>query len=523
MPQASATIELPGRYEAVHHIANGGMAAVWAADDRVLGRTVAIKLLAAHLAQDERAVHRFMREARAAATLSSHPHVVMIYDVGEHNGRPFIVMEHMAGGPLSQRLRRGRPRLEEALRWLGETAAALDAAHDRGIVHRDVKPHNLLLDERGRLGVADFGIARLAWESAVTQTGQVLGTAAYISPEQAEGEAATEASDRYSLAVVAYELLTGSKPFRGDNFAAQARQHAEELPPPPTAHVQDLRPAVDGVVLRGLAKEPEARWPTATAFVEALRRAAGMGATEPTAALTEPTRPLTRRRPAGVPPIPAREPQRASTPVPPRRPRNARPRALLPLAALLALVGAATLAFALAGGDGGGESGQATRTRPSTPPQTTASRPAPAAPAPAQQGQQQEAGATNVSDLNDRGFALMGEGRYGEAIPVLQQAAEQCGDSRETVCGYALYNLGRSLRLAGRPGEAIPLLERRLGYGDQTEVVQAELDAARSAAGVGSGSSSGDGGEGRRNGGRNGRGRGRGNSEGRGRGDEEGD
>jgi eukaryotic-like serine/threonine-protein kinase len=185
MPHAGLTIELPDRYAGVRHVANGGMAAVWAAEDQVLGRLVAIKLLAAHLAEDERAVHRFMREARAAATLSSHPHVVTIYDVGEHGGRPFIVMEHMAGGSLAAVVRKRRPPLDDSLRWLGEAAGALDAAHERGIVHRDVKPGNLLLDERRRLGVADFGIARLAWETSVTQTGQVLGTAAYLSPEQA--------------------------------------------------------------------------------------------------------------------------------------------------------------------------------------------------------------------------------------------------------------------------------------------------------------------------------------------------
>ena len=164
--------------------------------------------------------------------LSSHPNVATIYDVGEHDGRAFIVMELMRGGSVADVLRKDeRIEHQRALRWLREAASGLDAAHAAGIVHRDVKPANLLLDERDRLGIGDFGIARLAWEEQVTQTGQVLGTAAYISPEQAMGEAATAASDRYSLAVVAFELLTGEKPFQAEHFAAQARAQIEDDPP----------------------------------------------------------------------------------------------------------------------------------------------------------------------------------------------------------------------------------------------------------------------------------------------------
>ena len=216
MPPVSATrVTLPARYRVVRHIANGGMASVREAPDEVLDRFVAVKLLAPHLSEDERARIRFQREARTAAGLSSHPHVVTIYDVGEHDGRSFIVMELMRGGSVADRLRSGEeiPR-EVALRWLSEAASALDTAHERGIVHRDVKPANMLLDDRDRLALGDFGIARLATEDQLTLTGQVLGTAAYISPEQAMGEPASDASDRYSLAVVAYELLTGARPFQ---------------------------------------------------------------------------------------------------------------------------------------------------------------------------------------------------------------------------------------------------------------------------------------------------------------------
>src|SRR5919202_1038593 len=207
--QTPARISLPDRYRVVRHLANGGMASVWEAHDELLDRAVAVKLLAPHLSEDERARRRFQREARAAA----------------------------------------------------------------GIVHRDIKPANMLVDERDRLAIADFGIARLAWEDQLTATGQVLGTAAYISPEQAMGEPASAASDRYSLAVVAFELLTGTKPFRAEHFAAQARAHVEDPPPAASERAPDLPPRVDDVLERGLAKDPRERWPSAAAFVDALRAA----------------------------------------------------------------------------------------------------------------------------------------------------------------------------------------------------------------------------------------------------------
>ena len=263
-PASTARITLPDRYRVVRHIANGGMASVWEAADELLGRAVAVKVLASHLAEDDRARLRFEREARAAAGLSSHLHVVTIYDVGEYEGRVFMVMELMRGGTVGERLKAGRAIADEtALRWLREAASALDAAHEAGIVHRDIKPGNLLLDDRDRLAIADFGIARLALEDQLTATGQVLGTASYISPEQAVGKPATAASDRYALAVVAFELLTGSRPFRAEHFAAQARAHVEDLPPLASERDPSLPRGVDAVLDRGLAKEPDERWPSA--------------------------------------------------------------------------------------------------------------------------------------------------------------------------------------------------------------------------------------------------------------------
>jgi len=197
---------LPTRYQDPRRLAAGGMATVYAAHDTLLGREVAIKVLHQHVIGDAEARERFAREARAAARVSDHPHVVTIYDIGEQDGTPFIVMELFRGGSVGDRLRAGRVPQGTALRWLDEAASALDHAHRHDIVHRDVKPANLLLDERDRLAVADFGIARMATDHAgLTQTGLVLGTAAYLSPEQALGRPATAASrgdDRYRQSVI---------------------------------------------------------------------------------------------------------------------------------------------------------------------------------------------------------------------------------------------------------------------------------------------------------------------------------
>ena len=362
-PVTPERISLPDRYRVVRHLANGGMASVWEAHDELLSRDVAVKVLASHLGEDERARRRFQREARAAAGLSSHPNVVTIYDVGEHKNRVFMVMEIMRGGTLGDRLKSDReiPHAT-ALRWLREAAAALDTADDAGVVHRDIKPGNLLLDGHDRLAVADFGIARLAWEDQLTATGQVLGTAAYLSPEQAMGEAATAASDRYALAVVAYELLTGSRPFEAEHFAAQARAHVEDPPPPASTRAPELSRAVDATLERGLAKEPGDRWPSAIAFVDALERTLD----EP----TPPTRRLSRdgatakrgaAPPAGPPPG-----GRSTVAPEPRRRRSGAP-LLAGLAALvlLAVIGA----IALANRDGGGSEEPRSQ---SSPPEATA-------------------------------------------------------------------------------------------------------------------------------------------------------
>ena len=339
------------------------MAGVWEAQDELLGRAVAVKVLAQHLSDDDRARKRFEREARAAAGLSSHPNVVTIYDVAEHEGRAFMVMELMRGGSLADVLRRDEEiSHKRALRWLREAASGLDAAHAAGVVHRDVKPANLLLDDHDRLGIGDFGIARLAWEEQVTQTGQVLGTAAYLAPEQAMGEPATAASDRYALSVVAFELLTGEKPFNAEHFAAQARAHVEDDPPRASELNPDLTDRVDAVIDRGMAKDPDDRWESAAEFVERLdeslaapppRRAAKAAPAAPDALHPHDGRPRPHaaaapsRRGAPRPPRPAR-------PLGPRRRRADRRRSS-------GCWSAAVLAFVLlSGGDGDGDKGNQT-------------------------------------------------------------------------------------------------------------------------------------------------------------------
>src|SRR3954471_24509131 len=285
MPAMSQQVDLPPRYRVIRHIANGGMASVWAAEDAILERLVAVKVLAAGYAVDEAARRRFTREARAAARVSDHPNVVTIFDIGETSSPPaqaFIVMEYFAGGTVADRIRSGDPLPAPlVLQWLRQTASALDAAHAADIVHRDVKPGNLLLDENGRLAVGDFGIASIAGETAVTAAGQVLGTAAYLSPERAKGWAATPASDRYSLAVVAYELLCRRRPFAGETAVAQARARVEGDPLTATGPCA----AAARVLGWGLAREPEDRPASAAAFVDALHDALGPAA-EPTRVTT---------------------------------------------------------------------------------------------------------------------------------------------------------------------------------------------------------------------------------------------
>ena len=211
------------------------MGEVYRATDSVLERPVAVKLLSNGYARDEDARARFRREALAAARLSAAPNVVTVFDVAEYRGRPLIVMEYLEGGSVYERLRHGRVSEEQALAWLDQVATALDEAHASGVVHRDVKPANLLLDRDGNVRVSDFGIASTTGSDTLTTPGMVLGTPGYLSPEQARGEPATAASDRYALGVVAFELLAGRRPFAGDTPTTEAFAHMHADVPSATA------------------------------------------------------------------------------------------------------------------------------------------------------------------------------------------------------------------------------------------------------------------------------------------------
>jgi tetratricopeptide (TPR) repeat protein len=480
MPVSEHRIALPARYRVVRHIANGGMASVWAAEDERLGRLVAVKVLSPAYAQDERANRRFLREARAGARLSDCRHIVTVYDIGEHDGRPFMVMEHLAGGTVADRLRGGRqiPRAL-ALRWLREAGEALDCAHRHDVVHRDVKPANLLIDERGRLAVGDFGIATVATEASVTQTGQVLGTAAYISPEQARGAPATAASDRYALACVAFELLTGRRPFSGEHPAAQARAHVEAAVPSASGASGGLPTAVDGVMRAGMAKDPARRPATAADFLDALEEAldADVAAAGPPTAVTE--------RVAA----PSRPPTGALRATPRRARRRWTGYAAL---AALALVAGAAIAIAV-GGAGRDTAGRHTTShtasRATSKPK---SKPKTSAPA-ATQTQAQAAAPTAQARpddpvaLNNQGYAFILQGKASDAVAPLQRSVDAFRAQQRTGeidYAYALYNLGNALRLTGRPADAIPYLEERLRISKYKRgVVKKELQTARAMAG----------------------------------------
>src|SRR5437016_3661897 len=251
-----------GRYRILRKLGTGGMANVYLAEDQELGRRVAIKILNERHANDDQFVERFRREAKNAAGLS-HQNIVSIYDRGEAEGTYYISMEYLEGRSLKELiLARGPAPIPVAVDYARQVLAALRVAHRQGLVHRDIKPHNVLVDGEGRLKVTDFGIAR-AGPSQMTEEGSIIGTAQYLSPEQAQGAPVTPASDLYSVGIVLYELLTGTVPFSGETPVELAMKHLSKVPEPPSHLRPEIPRDLDFVVMRALAKSPEERYASA--------------------------------------------------------------------------------------------------------------------------------------------------------------------------------------------------------------------------------------------------------------------
>jgi eukaryotic-like serine/threonine-protein kinase len=263
------------RYSVIERAGSGGMAEVYRARDELLGREVAVKVLSRRLSTDRTFVERFRREAQSAANLN-HPNVVALYDFGRDGGTYFIVMEYIDGKPLADIIRAEGPLMpERAAEVASDVAAALDRAHAAGLVHRDIKPSNIMINSAGQTKVTDFGIARAMTtegEQTMTQTGMVIGTAAYLSPEQAQGDPVDARSDVYALGCVLYEMLGGRPPFEGDTPLSIAYKHVRENPAPPSTNNPDVPQVLDAVVMKALAKNPDNRYQSAGEFRDDLQR-----------------------------------------------------------------------------------------------------------------------------------------------------------------------------------------------------------------------------------------------------------
>jgi serine/threonine-protein kinase len=263
---------IDGRYKALSRLGSGGMADVYLAEDQLLGRQLAVKVLHHHFAEDQEFVERFRREASSAAGLS-HPNIVAIFDRGEWNGTYYIAMEYVAGRSLKTVVReQGALEPGAAIDIVTQILRAARFAHKRGVIHRDLKPHNVIIDEEGRARVTDFGIAK-AGASDMTLTGSIMGTAQYLSPEQAQGHTVSGRSDLYAVGIILYELLTGAVPFDGETAVAIAFKQVSAEPRAPSALQPSLPPELDAVVLRALAKDPARRFADAEEFIAALQQA----------------------------------------------------------------------------------------------------------------------------------------------------------------------------------------------------------------------------------------------------------
>lgn len=438
---------LGGRYELRQPIGSGGMATVWLAEDIRLGRPVAVKLLSEGLAEDSAFAARFRREARIAAGLA-HPNLVSVYDFEAGHPGPYLVMEYVPGLNLAQRLERGE--LPQPERLAGDLLSALGAIHRAGVVHRDVKPQNVLVAPDGRAVLTDFGIARPEDATSITQTGQMPGTARYMAPELMRGEPASPVSDLYSSGVLLRECF-------------DAR--------PAPAHLTRLAG-------RLAEPEPEDRPASAVEALADLRRGRSpAAATDPAAEVRGPEA------------VRARSLPRLS--LTGRRLDRSRAAVLGGLA--LACLAVVLIAISTGGDDSGGGgrglvlkagSGAKSGGSGAKGSEQGGAKDRPAGDAAEPPPRKAEADPARGEALNKQGYSLLQSGRVDEAIPVLQRAVasfpEGTGDLNYA---YSLFNLAHALREAGRPEEAIPLLRERLGFPDQTETVRRELDAAIAEAG----------------------------------------
>jgi len=414
---------LTGRYRVEALLGSGGMAQVYRGTDTVLSRSVAIKVLSSDYSRDPAFVERFRREARAAARLN-HPTVVSVYDTGSDDGVHFIVMEFVSGRTLAQILAAEGPLPpERAAAISARVAEALSFAHEAGLVHRDVKPGNVMLTDRGDVKVMDFGIARAASGpgQAITETTSILGTAAYLSPEQAEGKPVDPRSDIYSLGVVLYELLTGHPPFSGSSPVAVAYKHVMEEPVPPSAVRSGVPPALEAIAMRALAKDPSRRYPSADLMRADLEAAAGGGTASPVP--VPETERLGRDRTETLPPVVAPPTRR-----PPSR-RRAWPFVLAAVAAaaVIALIvvgllsgGGAPVRHAAGGSPRPSHPGHASSPPPS--PSHAATTPAPTSP-PAPATSSVQTAVANLANVLSQGVSA-GAISDKAAQDVLHQAGD---------------------------------------------------------------------------------------------------
>jgi len=531
---------LDGRYRVIRHLGSGGMASVLLCEDERLAREVAVKRLHADSPVDVE--QRFTREAKLGASLN-HPNLVSVFDTATDDEGVLIVMEYVEGDPLSKLLRRGPLRPEEVASMVRDLGDALDHAHSQGVVHRDVKPANVLIRGDGVTKLADLGIATASDHTSITRSGTVLGTAAYMAPEQLDGRGAGPPADVYALAAISFEALSGKRPREGRTPIEIAHKIATEGAPDLREAWPNAPAAAAKALKRGMAFDPEDRPASAGEFARELAGALDAAGAPETASRqkTAKTRRLGGGRrskraaaaaagagaaaglgaagaapeQAAAAPTPDPEPTPARTPParsasPPTGPAHAgrthgtgRPRTgAIVLAAIFIALAIATIAGAvLSGGDDEGSSQSAADRQPAEPAKPNAKKDqpnsdapkkdtpkedapkedTPAAPAP--QEEQSSSGSYDPARgaaLNQEGFDLMNAGNYDAAVAKLQEAVDSFPPGTDDInYAYALFNLGKALRLAGRPDEAIPILEQRLQIPNQTDVVKAELEQAK--------------------------------------------